>query len=533
MSALCSSRTLRTLSDAPRAAGPPAAFLSPDGAAMSDQPLRLNIEHVTKTYPGVKALNDISLRVRPGEVHALLGENGAGKSTLLRSMSGVVKPDSGTVALDGEVLTLRSPLDARRAGIAMIHQELQQVPELTVAQNMFLGRPLRRAGMFVDRAMQETQAAKALAQLDPSIRPDAPIKTLKVAQRQIVEIARALLENARIIAMDEPTSSLTPSEFERLAEVIAGLASRGVSIIYVSHKMDEVFKVCSRATIMRDGQLVGEVDLRETTESAVVAMMVGRTLAVASHHSSATPETVLSVRDLSSDKVIGATFELRRGEVLGVAGLIGAGRTELLRLIAGADRPTSGSIVLNGRTLSKRGTRAAIAAGIGLAPEERKRDGIIPQRSVVNNVALPSMKRFAPRGWIRRRRLRAEAIQILTSINLRPLQIDRPIRLFSGGNQQKAIIARWIAANTQILLFDEPTRGIDIGAKAEIYGLIEQLAAQGKSMIVVSSELPEILRLADRVLVMRQGRIAAELQRDELSEQAIVAHAVPQTVLSN
>ncbi len=516
------------------AAGPPAASLPTNGAAMSDQPLRLNIEHVTKTYPGVKALNDISLRVRPGEVHALLGENGAGKSTLLRTMSGVVRPDSGTVALDGEVLTLRSPLDARRAGIAMIHQELQQVPELTVAQNMFLGRPLRRAGIFVDRATQEIQAAKALAQLDPAIRPNAQIKTLKVAQRQIVEIARALLENARIIAMDEPTSSLTPSEFERLAEVIRDLAARGVSIIYVSHKMDEVFKVCNRATVMRDGQLVSEVDLRDTTESAVVAMMVGRTLAVAKHRSSVTSETVLSVRGLTSGtKVVDANLDLRRGEVLGIAGLIGAGRIELLRLIAGADHATSGSIILNGKTLPRGGTRAAIAAGIGLVPEERKRDGIIPQRSVANNIALPSMKRFAPGGWIRRRKLRATATEILTSINLRPLQIDRPIRLFSGGNQQKAIIARWLAANTQILLFDEPTRGIDIGAKAEIYGLIEQLAAAGKSVIVVSSELPEILRLADRVLVMRQGRIAAELQRDELSEQAIVAHAVPRSALAN
>ena len=267
-----------------------------------------------------------------------------------------------------------------------------------------------------------------------------------------------------------------------------------------------------------------------TTESAVVAMMVGRTLAVAHHRSSATTETTLAVRNLSSGtKVVDASFELKRGEVLGIAGLIGAGRTELLRLIAGADKPTAGFVELNGKRISTRSPRAAIAAGIGLVPEERKRDGIVPQRSVVNNVALPSMARFAPRGFIRRRALRKAAGAILTSINLRPFQLDRPIRLFSGGNQQKAIIARWIAANSQILLFDEPTRGIDIGAKAEIYALIEALAAEGKSVIVVSSELPEILRLADRVLVMRQGRIAAELGRDDLSEQAIVAHAVPRT----
>ena len=497
---------------------------------MPDAPLRLDIADLTKTFPGVKALGDVSLRVRPGEVHALLGENGAGKSTLLRIVSGVMKPDSGTIALDGTVLSLRGPLDARRAGIAMIHQELQQVPELTVAQNMFLGRALTRGGLFVDRAEQERQAAAALARLDPAISPAAPIRSLKVAQRQIVEIARALLENARVIAMDEPTSSLTPSEFERLAAVIAQLAREGVSVVYVSHKMDEVFKVCSRATVMRDGALVGEVDLATTTEDAIVSMMVGRTLATAQHRSSATDEVTLAVRNLTAGtRVVDASFDLRRGEVLGIAGLIGAGRTELLRLIAGADRPTSGTVTLDGRRISTRNPRAAIAAGIGLVPEERKRDGIVPQRSLVNNVALPSMKRFAPRGFVRRGALRRSASEILQGINLRPFQLDRPIRLFSGGNQQKAIIARWIAAGSRILLFDEPTRGIDIGAKAEIYALIERLAAEGRSVIVVSSELPEIIRLADRVLVMRQGRIAAELGRHEISEQAIVAHAVPRS----
>jgi len=501
---------------------------------MPDSMLRLHLGGVSKTFQTVRALSDMSLSVRPGEVHALLGENGAGKSTLMRTMSGVLRPDSGTIAVDGRVVSLRTPLDARRAGIAMIHQELQQVPELTVAQNMFLGHSLTTGWLFVDRRTQERKAAATLKPLDPTIRPDAPIKSLKVAQRQIVEIARALIEDARVIAMDEPTSSLTPSEFERLANVIADLARGGVSIIYASHKMDEVFQVCQRATIMRDGCLVGEVELRDTTESAVVSMMVGRTLAVAKHQSSATAETTLAVRNLSSGtKVVDATFDLKRGEVLGIAGLIGAGRTELLRLIAGADKPTSGYVELNGRRISTRNPRAAIAAGIGLVPEERKREGIVPQRSVANNVALPSMKRFAPRGFIRREDLRDVAGAILNSINLRPFQLDRPIRLFSGGNQQKAIIARWIAANSQILLLDEPTRGIDIGAKAEIYGLIETLAANGKSVIVVSSELPEILRLADRVLVMRQGRIAAELSRGELSEQAIVAHAVPRTATAS
>ncbi|MGX7708751.1 sugar ABC transporter ATP-binding protein [Methylobacterium sp. Gmos1] len=493
-------------------------------------PPRLEIQGLTKSFPGVKALGDMALSVAPGEVHALLGENGAGKSTLLRVLSGVMAPDAGTIAVDGTVLALRSPLAARRAGIAMIHQELQQVPELSVAQNMFLGRPLRRAGIFADRARQEALAAEALAPLDAHIRPEAKLRSLTVAQRQIVEIARALLDEARVIAMDEPTSSLTPAEFERLAAVIAGLAARGVSVVYVSHKMDEVFRICRRATVMRDGRLVGAVDLAGVSEGAVVAMMVGRALATAPHRSSARPETVLSVRGLSAGtRVVAASFDLHRGEVLGIAGLIGSGRTELLRLLAGADRRSAGTITVEGRPLTRPGPRAAIAAGIGLVPEERKRDGIVPQRSILANLALPSLARFAPGGLIRRRRLRAEATGCLQEVGLRPMQPDRPIRLFSGGNQQKAIIARWIAAGTRILLFDEPTRGVDVGAKAEIYGLIERLVAEGRSVIVVSSELPELLRLADRVLVLRQGRIAADLPRGALSEEAIVAHAVPQS----
>ena len=497
---------------------------------MTDPPYRLHLDAVSKSFPGVRALADASLRVLPGEVHALLGENGAGKSTLMRIMCGVFRADNGTVLVDGQPVAGRGTVAARRAGIAMIHQELQQVPELTVAQNMFLGRPLTRGHVLVARREQERQAAAALADLDPTIRPGATLKSLKVAQRQIVEIARALLERARVIAMDEPTSSLTPGEFERLAAVIARLSRQGVSIIYVSHKMNEVFQVCSRATILRDGAVVGEVALADTDEAAIVATMVGRTLSAARHRSSATAAVAMSVRGLcSAARVMDATFDLHRGEVLGIAGLIGAGRTELLRLIAGIDRPSAGTIEVAGRILAARGPRAAIRAGIGLVPEERKCHGIVPLRPASINLALPSLRRFAPRGLIRRRSLDRVAGELLRAINLRPFQLDRPIRLFSGGNQQKIIIARWITANTRIMLFDEPTRGIDVGAKAEIYSLIEQLAAEGKSVIVVSSELPEILRLSDRVLVMREGRIAADIPRARLSEQEIVSHAVPQS----
>jgi ribose transport system ATP-binding protein len=492
---------------------------------------RLRLVDIGKSFGPVRALDGVNMAVRRGTVHGLLGENGAGKSTLLRILSGILNPSSGHVEIDGSRVSGHGPVAARRAGIAMIHQELQHVPELTVAQNMFLGRPLKAAGgLLVARRRQEQAAAKALAPLDPTIDPAAPIRTLKVAQRQVVEIARAMMEEAKVLAMDEPTSSLTPAEFERLAVLIAELAAQGVSIIYVSHKMDEVFRVCETATILRDGRKVTDVVMRDTTESAVIARMVGRELANAEHKGFARDEIVLEVAGLTRGTAVReASFELRKGEVLGVSGLVGAGRTELLRLIAGVDRPEAGEIRVEGRDLALGSPRAAIAAGLGLLPEERKREGIIARRSVRSNIALASMRRFSRLGFVRRRALAAESEALMRDLNLRPLAIERPIGQFSGGNQQKAIIGRWIAAGARILLFDEPTRGIDVGAKAEIYALIERLAAEGRSMIVVSSELPEILRVADRVLVIREGRIAGVLERDGLSEEAIVGLAVPQS----
>lgn len=497
---------------------------------MNETVPRLRFEGVTKEFPGVRALSNVSFEVAAGEIHALLGENGAGKSTLLRILSGGLRPTAGKVLVDGKELTLRKPAQARAAGIAMIHQELQQVQHLTVAQNMFLGHQLTRfGGLVVDSTEQQKRAAAALARIDPSIDPVAPIRTLKVAQRQIVEIARALLDEARIIAMDEPTSSLTPSEFDRLAEIVADLARSGVSIIYVSHKMDEVFRIGHRATIMRDGAVVGSRDLAGVDQKEIVSLMVGRELSQETHQSFATAEVKLEASGLSSavSRVRDISFRLHKGEVLGIAGLVGSGRSELLRLIAGADRRSAGTLTIDGKPVTFRNPREAIASGVGLCPEERKREGIIPLRSMTSNLGLPSLGRYTSGGLIVRRRLDTVAEQHLKGVNLRPFLPDRPIRLFSGGNQQKGIIARWLAANSQILLFDEPTRGIDVGAKSEIHALIERLASEGHSIIVVSSELPEVIRLSDRVLVMREGELAAELSSDGLTEQAIVAHAIP------
>ena len=487
----------------------------------------LSVQSLTKAFPGVKALNDVSFSVQPGEVHALIGENGAGKSTLLKILSGVYHADSGTIEIDGRKADLSSPKSARLAGIAMIHQELQQVPELDVAQNMFLGAPVTIMGVFTDKAAMREKARSVLARLDPTIDPSMKIKNLRVAQRQVVEIAKALLSDARVIAMDEPTSSLTPTEFEKLAAIIEQLSASGVAVIYVSHKMDEIFRVASCATVLRDGGKVGSVNLSSLTESQLVTMMVGRAIDAHAHQSRKTEEVVLAVKGLSrSSAVRDVSFELRKGEVLCIAGLVGSGRTELVRLISGADRPSAGNIHLNGKLCSLHSPRDAIALGIALLPEERKKDGIVPLRSVTSNVSLPKLGALTRFGVLKSSAIEESVSALTKSVSLRPNDISRAIRLFSGGNQQKAILCRWLMAQSSILIFDEPTRGIDVGAKGEIYKLIDQLAEQGRSIIVVSSELPEILRLADRVLVMRRGRREGFLDRSQLSEESIMRLAV-------
>jgi ribose transport system ATP-binding protein len=396
-----------------------------------------------------------------------------------------------------------------------------------VAQNMFLGTQITKFGLFTDRAAMQKRATELLSQLDPMINVGVKIKTLRVAQRQIVEIAKALLGEARIIAMDEPTSSLTPVEFEKLVGVIERLKADGVAVIYVSHKLDEVFRVASQATILRDGKLVANVDLAKTTVDAVVSMMVGRSLDIPPHQSHIKDEVVLAASGLGRGQVVrDVSFALRKGEVLGIAGLVGSGRTELVRLLTGVDRPMSGTISLNGKPMVFANPREAIAAGIALLPEDRKKEGIIPLRSVAVNAALPSYRRLTQIGLIKTAQLSAQVNKLAQDVNLRPHDINRAIRLFSGGNQQKAILCRWLMAGSGILVFDEPTRGIDVGAKGEIYRLIESLAAAERSIIVVSSELPEILRLSDTVIVMRSGAMAGRLARKDLSEEAVMSLAI-------
>lgn len=489
---------------------------------------RLTMRGISKTYGSAAALQNVDFSVKPGEVHALIGENGAGKSTLLNILSGVRPADSGEISVNGAAVQMKNPLSARQAGIAMIHQELQHVPELSVAQNMFLGRPLTRAGgLWVDKQAQLARAALLLKQLDPTIDPAAPIKSLKVSQQQIVEIARALLDDAKIIAMDEPTSSLTPREFERLAELIADLKAMGVSLIYVSHKMNEIFRVCDRATIMRDGRQVGVVNICEENEESIVARMVGRKIEKLAHNAWVTEREVLRVENLARGSEISPTsFSVRAGEVLGIAGLVGAGRTELLKLIAGLDKRSGGSVFVNGQPVRNHNVSAAIRAGIGLVPEDRKKEGIIKARAVKMNMALPSLRQFTRAGIVSRQKLNRAAQEVMSDLKLRPLDIEKTIGTLSGGNQQKVIIGRWVAADANVFLFDEPTRGIDIGAKSEIYNLIEKLAQAGKAIVVVSSEMTEIIRISDRVLVMREGKITKELTDDAITEENIARYAI-------
>ncbi|HBO38914.1 MAG TPA: sugar ABC transporter ATP-binding protein [Pasteurellaceae bacterium] len=490
---------------------------------------RLSMRGMTKKYGAITVLNNVSFNVLPGEIHALIGENGAGKSTLLNLLSGVTSATEGEIYIDGQKVNIHSPLSARELGIAMIHQELQNVPELSVFQNIFLGHPITKAGLWVDKKAEKQVAREILANLDPSIDLDLPIKELKVAQQQIVEIARALLDNAKIIAMDEPTSSLTPSEFERLAELIQSLSKHGVSIIYVSHKMDELFKVCDRATILRDGQFIDCVNIINETENSLVTKMIGRKIEKMKHRSYASNSETLHVRNLGRDNVVkNINFSVCKGEVLGISGLVGSGRTELFRLIAGLDKPTSGEVLIRGKPVSSNNIHAAIKNGIGLVPEDRKKEGILRDRSVAINMAISAMRNFSQMGFIKNGYLRSTAYKIMSELKLKPLDVDRTIGTLSGGNQQKVIIGRWLAAGTEIFLFDEPTRGIDIGTKSEIYSLIEQLAKDGKVILVVSSELPEIIRISDRVLVMREGEVVAELVGEEINEANIAQYAIGQ-----
>ena len=489
----------------------------------------VQLKGITKTFPGVNALNDVSFDVRQGEVHALMGENGAGKSTLMKVLAGVYEPNKGAIRLSGVEQRFKSPRDAQDAGIRMIYQELTVLPNLDVGRNMLLGREPQRAGV-IDRKALYAQAQTILRSLNLQLDPRTPLERLSIGQRQMVEIARAVAANPSVIVMDEPTSSLGRSEDEALFSLIATLKARGVAIIYISHRMEEVFALADRITVLKDGQLVGTRVAQEVTEAALIEMMIGRKLEKAVRNSvKQSVDVVLEVRRLSGGpRVKDVSFDLHRGEVLGLAGLVGAGRTETARMIFGADRRSGGEIILEGQPLAFSNPREAIERGVMYVPEDRKALGLVVMHSVRQNMALPSLPRLSKLGVIDERAISALTDEYIKRLNIRTPSGRQIIELLSGGNQQKVVLAKWLAMRPRVLILDEPTRGIDVNAKAEVFALVREVAAQGVSVLLISSETPEVLRESDRIVVFHEGRVSGELEAATATEAAVVSLAFGQ-----
>jgi ABC-type sugar transport system ATPase subunit len=484
---------------------------------------------ITKNYPGVAALRGVDFDLRAGEVHCLVGENGAGKSTLMRTLTGAEQPDQGAITIDGVSSNGNTPSEAHRLGVSAIYQETDLVPELTVAQNMFLGHELRNRAGLLDRAAMRGRAREVLDQLNVSLSVDARVSELTAANAQLVQIAKALSRHCKILIMDEPSAVLSDHELESLFEIVAELRSRGLGIIYISHRLEELLRIGDRVTVMRDGLWVETVDVQDTTIPDIVRAMVGRSLEEEySKATTARDEIALSVRNLSAhNHFTDISFDVRRGEVVGIAGLVGAGRSSLLSCIFGALRSDAGEIFVDGAELHARSPRAAIDRGIGLVPEDRRGAGLVTSRSVEENLTLPSIDGLSRGPALKPKTLREVTNRYIKDLRIKTPSATQPVRLLSGGNQQKVVLAKWLARDVSVLLLDEPTVGVDVGAKSEIYALIHELAAAGMCIVMVSSDLPEVLGMSDRVLVMSEGRMKAELSREQATQEEIMRYAVP------
>jgi L-arabinose transport system ATP-binding protein len=490
---------------------------------------RVRFQEICKSFPGVRALDRITMGVEAGTVHGLIGENGAGKSTLLKILSGAYRPDSGQVLIEGQPCSFRNTRDADQAGVAIIYQELNLVPEMTVAENILMGMLPSHAGIL-DRRTMLARAREQLHRLALDVSPNAKTKRLSIAQRQMVEIGKALIKNARIIAFDEPTSSLSAREVRQLFATIRELKSAGYAILYVSHRMEEIFELCDAVTVFRDGRLAKQYpSVQGVTREMLVADMVGRTIHdVYGYRPRTAGEVLLEVQGLTGKGLTApASFQVRRGEVVGFFGLVGAGRTELMKLVFGAERSRAGRVLVAGKPERFRRVRQAIAAGVMLCPEDRKLEGIVPVRSVAENINLGTRRNFSPLGILRPRREAENAARFVEQLRIRTPSLRQLIVNLSGGNQQKVILARWLGEKIRVLLMDEPTRGIDVGAKNEIYNLIYKLAEGGVGMVVVSSDLPEVLGISDRIIVMRDGQIVGELSRDQATQERVLSMALP------
>ncbi|MCF3963632.1 sugar ABC transporter ATP-binding protein [Streptomyces fuscigenes] len=492
-------------------------------------PALLTMSAITKSFPGVRALDGVELSVRAGEVHCLLGQNGAGKSTLIKVLAGAHQPDDGEITWRGERVTLKSPTAAMRLGIATIYQELDLVEGLSVAENIFLGHELTTAG-FVVRGREARRRATALLQRlgHPEIPPGRPVGDLSAAQQQIVSMARALSHDVRLIVMDEPSAALDPDEVDNLFRVVSTLVADGVAVVYISHRLEEIRRIGDRVTVLKDGRTVAVgLPAKRTPTAEVVTLMTGRAVENAFPARPSAPTTpaepLLVVEGLGRQGEFAPfDLEVRPGEIVGLAGLVGSGRSEILETIYGARKPSTGRVLVGGRPLRPGSVRSAVRAGLGLAPEERKAQGLLMLDTVTGNVSVSTLSRFSRGGWLDRSAERAAAHAATRELSLRPDNPDAAVRTLSGGNQQKAVLARWLLRGCRVLLLDEPTRGVDVGARAELYAVIRRLADDGLAVLLVSSEVPEVLGLADRVLVLREGRIVHRAPAGDLDEHRVL-----------
>lgn len=489
--------------------------------------LLVSMQGIQKYFPGVHALNNCSFELFKGEVHALVGENGAGKSTMMKVLTGLYQKDGGTITFKGNVVDIRNPKHAQDMGIGIIHQELNMLPHLTVAENIFIGRE-HKIGPFIDIKKTNNEARKLLESLKINIDPETRIQDLTVAKQQMVEIAKALSFKSQVLIMDEPTAALTDSEIESLFRFITQLKAQGVGIVYISHRLEELKKITDRITTMRDGQYISTVKTADVSIPQIIQMMVGRVIYEEPKTHSMVPvdsPVSLEVKNLNSKQVKDVSFQLKKGEILGIAGLMGAGRTETARLIFGADPMTSGEIYINGQKVEIKSPYDAVNHGIGYLSEDRKRFGLALGLSVSDNSVLSSLEKFSSLSVVDDKRVNSVTNEYVKKINIKTPSTTQLVKNLSGGNQQKVVLAKWLIKNCSILIFDEPTRGIDVGAKSEIYKLMNDLVHEGKSIIMISSEMPELLRMSDRVAVMCEGRLTGTLDIGEATQERIMTLA--------
>ena len=489
----------------------------------------LSLRHVTKSFGAVKAVDEVSIDLFAGEAHALVGENGAGKSTLVKMFAGVHTPDEGVLLVNGLEIALSGPAAARDAGIAVIYQEPTLFPDLTVVENIFIGRQPLRSGRRIDRRAMHEQAETIFERLGVRLDPDRIARGLSIAEQQLVEIGKALSLDARVIVMDEPTAALSAFEVERLFRVATALRENDVAVLFISHRLEEVFALCQRVTVLRDGKLVVTRPLEGLSADDLVRAMVGRDLPVRERSEQNIGESVLAVNRLTREGVfVDISFTVRAGEIVALAGLVGAGRSEVARAVFGIDRYDAGAVTVSGRSLRRASPDAAMAAGVGFVPEDRRLQGLVMVESIMRNIVLASLRRLARFGILLGQTERSFATDWATRLQIKYGGLSDPVSSLSGGNQQKVVLAKWLSRRPSLLIVDEPTRGIDVGTKSEVHRLLDELAGQGVAIMMISSELPEVLRMADRILVMREGRLIEELMQADATEELIVAAAMGQ-----